>query len=246
VTPALHIKGLTKRFGGLTVTDDVDLTIAVGERRLLLGPNGAGKTTLFNIICGEIRADSGTIALFGSDIHAMPTYDRAQAGVARTYQILTLFPRHSFCDNVTLALLGTNTRRWHLFARRAWRDDFRGRTMDVLRRVGLQHCADKRPGHAAYGELRRLEIAMALAQEPKLLMLDEPLAGLSREERQEMQTVLTDIPRSVTVVLIEHDLDTALALTDFITVLHHGKVICEGKRNEITADPRVREIYLGG
>lgn len=243
---ALQTVNLTKRFAGLLVTDAVSLSVNAGERRLLLGPNGAGKTTLFNIISGEIRPDAGDIRLSGESILCLPTFERALRGMARTYQILTLFPAHCLWENVAFALLARNRKKkWTLSGSRAWRHDVREQSHDVLRRVGLLASADKRPSEAAYGELRRLEIAMALAQAPSILLLDEPLAGLSEQERIDMQRVIDEVPRTVTILLIEHDLDIALSLVDRVSVLHRGRILVEGERREVVEDPRVKEIYLG-
>jgi branched-chain amino acid transport system ATP-binding protein len=242
---ALELQDLRKSFGGLPAINGVSLAVEEGERRLLLGPNGAGKTTLFNLICGDLARDGGRVWLFGQDIGRARPHRRAHLGVARTYQIITLFPRHTLAENAVLALLGVSRARWNPLALLARRGDLWARAREVLARVGLEAAADKRVSEAAYGELRRLEIAMALAQSPRLLLLDEPMAGLSREERQDMQRLLAAIPRSLTILMIEHDMEVALDFADRITVLHYGQVIVEGRRAEIVADPRVREIYLG-
>jgi branched-chain amino acid transport system ATP-binding protein len=246
VALALEIHELKKSFGGLPAISGVSLAVEAGERRLLLGPNGAGKTTLFNLICGDLARDAGRVRLFGQSIGRARPDELAHLGVARTYQIITLFPRHTLAQNAVLALLGVSPTRWNPFARLAGRRDLWARAHEVLARVGLEASAGKRVTEAAYGELRRLEIAMALAQSPRLLLLDEPMAGLSREERQDMQRLLATIPRSLTILMIEHDMEVALDFADRITVLHYGQVIVEGRRAEIVADPRVREIYLGG
>jgi len=245
VALALDISGLRKSFGGLPAISGVSLAVESGERRLLLGPNGAGKTTLFNLVCGEIRRDAGVVRLFGHDVGRARPETLAHLGVARTYQIITLFPRHTLAENAVLSLLGTTPTRWNPLAVLRRRRDLWLRAHEALARVGLAASADKRVTEAAYGELRRLEIAMALAQSPRLLLLDEPMAGLSRQERGDMQRLLASIPRSLTILMIEHDMEVALEFADRITVLHYGQVIVEGTRAEIVADPRVREIYLG-
>ncbi len=242
---ALAVKALCKSFGGLHVTTDVNLDVAPGERRLIIGPNGAGKTTLFNLITGEITPDSGTVELFGRDITAVPSRRRAHLGMARTYQIITLFPHDTIIHNVTLALLGLSSMRWNplLGVKRLGHLDARGR--EALARVGLSHIAERPLAQTSYGERRRVEIAMALAQNPKLLLLDEPFAGLSIDERQDVQQLLMAIPRDVTIVMIEHNMDVALEFAERITLLHFGEVIVEGNRAEVVADPRTREVYLG-
>jgi branched-chain amino acid transport system ATP-binding protein len=242
---ALTVAGLSKSFGGLRVTDGIDLKVEPGERRLIIGPNGAGKTTLFNQITGEIAPDSGSIALFGQDITNTPCRRRAHLGVARTYQIITLFPNDTILHNVTLALLGLSPLRWNPLAALARRRDLAERGRAALARVGLDHISERPLAQTSYGERRRVEIAMALAQEPRVLLLDEPFAGLSIDERRDVRKLLMAIPRDVTVVMIEHNTDVALNLADRITLLHFGKVIVEGTRAAVVADPRTREVYLG-
>jgi branched-chain amino acid transport system ATP-binding protein len=243
---ALAVTGLRKSFGGLCVTDGVDLVVQPGERRLIIGPNGAGKTTLFNQITGELDPDSGSIALFGRDITRIPCRRRAHLGLARTYQIITLFPNDTIQHNVTLAFLGLSPSRWNPLTALERRQDLAERACAALARVGLDHIAERSLSQTSYGERRRVEIAMALAQEPKVLLLDEPFAGLSIDERRDVQKLLNAIPRDVTVVMIEHNMDVALDFADRITLLHFGKVIVEGTRAEVVADPRTREVYLGG
>ena len=242
---ALEITGLSKSFGGLSVTRNVNLAVAAGERRLIIGPNGAGKTTLFNLITGELAPDAGRIQLFGRDISGVPCRQRAHLGMARTYQIITLFSRETIVRNIMLALLGLSPLRWNAVSDLGAQHDLIERARGVLARVGLDHIAERRLAETSYGERRRVEIAMALAQNPKLLLLDEPFAGLSVDERHDVQKLLLAIPREVSVVMIEHNMDVALELADRITLLHFGEVIVEGTRAAVVADPRTREVYLG-
>ena len=242
---ALAVTGLNKAFGGLRVTDGVDLKVGPGERRLIIGPNGAGKTTLFNQITGEIAPDSGTVVLFGQDITRVASRRRAHLGLARTYQIITLFPHDTIRHNVTLAFLGLAPLRWNPLTALDRRHDLAERAQAALARVGLDHIAERPLAQTSYGERRRVEIAMALAQEPRVLLLDEPFAGLSIDERRGVQELLLSIPRDVTIVMIEHNMDVALDFADRITLLHFGKVIVEGTRAQVVADPRTREVYLG-
>jgi branched-chain amino acid transport system ATP-binding protein len=242
---ALAVQSLTKSFGGLRVTANVSLMVEPGERRLIIGPNGAGKTTLFNLITGELRPDSGSIRLFGRDITRVASRRRAHLGMARTYQIITLFPRDTILRNVTLALLGLSPLRWSPISDLDHQHHLAARARDALTRVGLAHIADRPLSETSYGERRRVEIAMALAQNPKVLLLDEPFAGLSIDERRDVRELLTAIPRDVTVVMIEHDMDVALEFAERITLLHFGEVVVEGTRNEVVNDPRTREVYLG-
>jgi len=242
---ALAVSGLGKSFGGLRVTTNINLAVAPGERRLIIGPNGAGKTTLFNLITGEIAPDSGSILLFGRNITRMASRNRAHLGLARTYQIITLFARDTILRNVTLALLGLSPLRWNPLIALDRQHHLAAAGRAALERVGLGHIADRPLAETSYGEKRRVEIAMALAQNPKVLLLDEPFAGLSIDERSDVRKLLVAIPRDVTIVMIEHDMDTALDLADRITLMHFGEVIVEGTRAEVVADPRTREVYLG-
>lgn len=242
---ALTIKGLCKSFGGLHVTTDVDLNVEPGERRLIIGPNGAGKTTLFNLITGELSPDSGSIELFGQDITHVPSRRRAHLGMARTYQIITLFARDTIIHNVTIALLGLSPSRWNPLIDLRRQGHFVENAQKALERVGLGHIANRPLAQTSYGERRRVEIAMALTQNPKVLLLDEPFAGLSIDERRDVHQLLLAIPRDVTIVMIEHNMDVALEFAEHITLLHFGEVIVEGNRAEVVADPRTREVYLG-
>jgi branched-chain amino acid transport system ATP-binding protein len=241
---ALQIKELKKAFGGLPATNGVSLEIAAGERRLIIGPNGAGKTTLFNLIAGDLLPDSGEIFLFDEKMTRLSTHRRVHLGLARTYQIITLFPKDTLEHNIALSLLGLSKLRWNLFASFG-RNALYAEAKAILALVGLEALASRPLSEVSYGEKRRVEIAMALAQKPKLLLLDEPLAGLSREERATVKALIASIPRDVTVVMIEHDMDTALDMAERITVLHYGSVIVEGTRAEVVADPKTKEVYLG-
>lgn len=245
MTTALEIRSLGKRFGGFQAVSDVDLTVRTGERLLLLGQNGAGKTTLFNLLTGDLRASSGSIRLLGHDITRMGTAGRVHLGLSRTYQIITLFAKDTVRHNVALALLGLSGQRWHPFSAFSAHGSAQRRVDLVLDSVGLTAHADKLVSTCSYGEKRRLEIALALAQSPRILLLDEPLAGLSQEERSQVQTLLSGISRDITIVMIEHDMDIAVAFADEITLLHQGRIVVDGTREEVIANPKTREIYLG-
>ncbi len=242
---ALAIKQLDKSFGGLRVARAINLSIEPGERRLIIGPNGAGKTTLFSLITGEIPLTAAALALFGEDITRMPARRRAHLGLARTYQIITLFPKDTLLHNLLLSLLGLSRLRWNPFARLSKQESFQQEARQRLVEIGLGHLADRPLAQTSYGERRRVEIAMALAQKPRVLLLDEPFAGLSLEERRDVRTLLATVPRDVTIVMIEHDMDVALDFADRITVMHLGEIVVEGSRAEVVADPRTRELYLG-
>lgn len=247
MTPvAMEVHGLFKSFGGVPAISDVTLSVPQGQRRLLLGPNGAGKTTLFKLIAGELRPDQGVVRLFGDDIGRLRADRRARLGLARTFQIITLFTEDTLLHNLELALLGATRARWNMispFSR--FEPKLKAKALNLLARVRLKDQAYQPLKETSYGERRRLEIAMALAQQPRVLLLDEPLAGLSRQERGDVRDVLLSIPREVTMVVIEHDMDIALSLADYITALHHGTVLLEGTREEVVADQRIQEIYLG-
>jgi len=242
---ALAIRNLDKSFGGLRVTRGIHLEVAPGERRLIIGPNGAGKTTLFNLITGELRPDTGSVALFGHELTRLSARRRAHLGLSRTYQIITLFPKDTLLRNVTLSLLGLSKLRWNPLLRLDRQRHLIEQAAEALARVGLGHMAHRALAETSYGERRRVEIAMALAQGPRVLLLDEPFAGLSVDERREVKTLLSCIPRDVTIVMIEHDMDVALDFAERISVMHFGEIVVEGTRAEVVADPRTKEIYLG-
>src|SRR6516165_9387570 len=242
---ALKVNRLHKSFGGLRVASDIHLSVEPGERRLIIGPNGAGKTTLFNLIMGELAPDSGSIHLFDRDITRVPSRRRPHLGMTRTYQIITLFARDSIEHNVALALLGLSPLRWNPLKALHRQRDLVDQARAALARVGLDQIAARPLSQTSYGERRRVEIAMALAQTPRVLLLDEPFAGLSIDERRAVHELLVAIPRDVTVVMIEHNMDVALDFAERITLLHFGEVIVEGTRAEVVNNPRTREVYLG-
>ncbi len=242
---ALEVANLKKAFGGLTVTQDVSLAVRAGERRLIIGPNGAGKTTLFNQISGDLRPNSGTIRLFSADITYLPPYRRAHRGLSRTYQIITLFADNTLEHNVSLGLLGLRPSRWQMWRPMASYPDLKTEARRALDAVGLLHLADHPISDIAYGERRRVELAVALAQQPRVLLLDEPLAGLSNTERATVKSLIASISRETTLIMIEHDMDTALDLAETVTLLNYGRVIVDGQRDAVIADERTREVYLG-
>ena len=242
---ALEIINLNKAFGGLSVTQNVSLAIRPGERRLLIGPNGAGKTTLFNQISGDMRPNSGHIKLFGTDITQFAPHKRAHFGLSRTYQIITLFTGDTLEHNITLGLLGLRPSRWQMWRPLSYYSGLVAEARRTLDAVGLLHLAGHPVSDIAYGEKRRVELAMALVQNPRVLLLDEPLAGLSNSERSQVKSLIGSIPRETTVIMIEHDMDTALDLAETVTLLNYGRVIVEGDRDAVIADERTREVYLG-
>jgi branched-chain amino acid transport system ATP-binding protein len=227
------------------VTQDISLAIRPGERRLIIGPNGAGKTTLFNQVTGDLKSNSGEIRLFGADITQLAPHKRAHLGLSRTYQIITLFAQDTLEHNVTLGLLGLRRSRWQMWRPLSYYGELATEARRTLDRVGLLHLAAHPVSDIAYGEKRRVELAMALAQKPRVLLLDEPLAGLSNTERSTVKALIASIPRQTTVVMIEHDMDTALDLAETVTLLNYGRVIIDGARDAVIADERTREVYLG-
>jgi len=242
---ALHVKDLKKSFGGIAVTQNVSLEVAPGERRLIIGPNGAGKTTLFAQITGDLKPDSGSVSIFGKEVIQLPVHARAHMGMSRTYQIITLFKKDTLAHNVVLSLLGIHQRKRNLFNPLLSNDVLYDQAIEFLDSVGLKNQAFRNVSEISYGEQRRVEIALALAQNPKLLLLDEPLAGLSQDERVMVSDLINNISREVAIVMIEHDMEMALVFAEKILVLQYGKVIVEGDRDSVVNDPKTQEVYLG-
>ncbi|MGH7314357.1 MAG: ABC transporter ATP-binding protein [Candidatus Rokuibacteriota bacterium] len=242
---ALSLSNVSKAFGGLRAVDGVSLSVQAGERRAIIGPNGAGKTTLFSLISGEQPVTGGTIVLFGRDVTRLPPHRRAARGLARTYQITNLFPRLTALENCLLAAQGLKPVKFHLHRNLRHYPALFARAHTVLEAVGLAGKAGEVVRNLSHGEQRQLEIALAVAGEPKLLLLDEPTAGLSPAESQMMTALLKKLDPAITLLVIEHDMDVAFALTDRITVLHYGRVVADGLAHEVKADPLVQEIYLG-
>ncbi len=245
VVPALRLRGVGRRFGGLEAVRDVDLDVRPGERRAILGPNGAGKTTLFNVIAGDLPATAGRVELFGRNITHLPARRRVGFGLARTYQQSRLFKGLSVEDNIYLAILGVEGghHRPVLLPKRD--GDIRLRAREAARRVALDHKLSELVSSLSHGEHRQVALAMALAVTPRVLMLDEPASGLSRGERQLLSDLLLGLDRAITLLVIEHDMDVALRVADTVTVLHDGRVVVEGTTDEIRGNELVRQIYLG-
>ena len=242
---AIQIERLSKVFGGLRAVDDASLSVTRGERRVLIGPNGAGKTTLFNCIAGTIQPTSGRVLLFGDDISSLAEYRRTALGMGRTFQISNVFTDLTVFENLMLAIIGTDKRKWTMFRSVGSFTAERAQALASLERVGLTGRADERVKFLSYGERRQLELALALNINPKVLLLDEPCAGLSPSERQTFSQLIVALPRAITLIMIEHDIDIALALADRVTVLHHGKVILDGTPGEVRSNAQVREVYFG-
>ena len=243
--PILRLRGVGRRFGGVLAVHDVDLDVLPGERRALLGPNGAGKTTLFNVVSGEFPPTAGTVELFGRDVTTMPARRRAKLGLTRTFQTSRLFLGLSVEDNLYLAVVGV--RGGHLRpVRLSGRDGrLRERVRELAERVGLERQLGTLVGSLSHGEQRQLEVGMARAGDPRIMMLDEPAAGLSRGERVALTELLLSLDRDITLILIEHDMDVALGVAERVTMMHDGRVIVEGTPAEIRANQLVHDLYLG-
>jgi branched-chain amino acid transport system ATP-binding protein len=242
--PILRLRGVGRRFGGVLAVRDVDLEVRPGERRAILGPNGAGKTTLFNLISGEFPPTAGAVELFGSDVTGLPARKRARMGLSRTFQTSRLFLGLSVEDNLYLSVLGVHP--GHLRLLPSKQDaDMRERGRRMADAVGLGERLDTLVADLSHGEQRQLEVGMARASDPKLMMLDEPAAGLSRAERVRLTETLLKLDPSITLILIEHDMDVALTVAEWVTMMHDGAVIVEGTPAEIRANELVHDLYLG-
>ncbi|WP_315834789.1 ABC transporter ATP-binding protein [Bradyrhizobium prioriisuperbiae] len=245
MTAALELCNLSKRFGGLIATDDVSLTVPAGALHALIGPNGAGKTTLINQVAGELRQDSGAIRLGGVDIGGLPPWRRVHHGLARTFQITQLLGQYTALENVALAVQAQQGHSFRFFADARTNRAVCEPALQLLREVGLEAQASARVADLGQGECKQLELAVALAARPSLLLLDEPMAGLGPLESQEMIALLTRLKGKVTIVLIEHDMDAVFALADRISVLVYGRVVATGDADEIRNNDAVRVAYLG-
>jgi len=243
--PILRLRGIGRRYGGLLAVRDVDLDIAHGERRAILGPNGAGKTTLFNVISGDVPPTFGTIEFLGGDVTASPPRERAKLGMGRTYQKSRLFLGLSVEDNLYLAVLGVKTGHMRPVLLPGRDGEMRERARELATVVGLGGRESALVGNLSHGEQRQLEVGMARAGNPKLMMLDEPASGLSRGERVALTELLLTLDPEITLILIEHDMDVALRVADRVTMMHDGRVIVEGTPDEIQANETVHDLYLG-
>jgi branched-chain amino acid transport system ATP-binding protein len=242
---ALVLSGVTRAFGALRAVDDVSLSVAAGQKYAVLGSNGAGKTTLFNTVTGDYPPTAGRIHFFGEDITELPPHERIRKGLRRTYQSSLLFRDLTVRDNLFLAVRGVANGRFNLWRPRRNHASIVA-TNDLLERARLSHIADERVANLAHGQQRQLEIGMALAGAPRLILFDEPAAGLSPAERRELVALLTSLPAHMSFVLIEHDLDIALKVVQRVTVMHNGRVLRHGTPDEIENDAEVQAIYMGG
>ena len=241
----LDVQGLTKSYGGLTATDNVDLQVHKNEVNAVIGPNGAGKTTLVSQLTGEIAPDAGRIFFAGQDITALPPYKRSHLGIARSFQITSVFQDLTILENASLAVQAHSGHSFQFLKPAREEKALIDPAMEVLERVGLADRAHLPARAVSHGEHRQLEIAMALASKPRMLFLDEPMAGMGPEESARMTTFLQSIKGTVTILLIEHDMDAVFALADRLTVLVYGKIIAMGAPEDIRGNAEVRQAYLG-
>jgi branched-chain amino acid transport system ATP-binding protein len=241
----LRIQNLTKNFGGLRVTDDVTLDVMPGELHAVIGPNGAGKTTLINQISGLLAPDAGTIMFAGEDVTNVPVAARAQRGLARSFQITSILPRFSVLENVALAVQARRGTSFRFFGHAADEEELNAPALAALAQVGLAERADAPAGELSHGEKRALELAIALAMEPKLLLLDEPMAGTGHDETERLVAVLRSLKGRFPMVLVEHDMTAVFALADRISVLIYGSILASGPPDVVRADPAVVTAYLG-
>ncbi|MFZ4078695.1 MAG: ABC transporter ATP-binding protein [Microbacteriaceae bacterium] len=242
---AISLTDVDKRFGGLRAVKNVSMEVRAGERVSMIGTNGAGKSTLFNLIAGVFPVTAGSVSMFGSVVTKQNTAKRARNGLARTFQTSRLFEQLTAAENVFIALGGRGLGWKSIFPAPRLAQKWT-RVAQLLHTVGLSTEADRRVADLSHGEQRQLELAMALAADPKILMLDEPAAGFSPAERQQLVAMLTALPADITLLLIEHDMDIALQVADRVIVMHDGSKILEGTPDEIRASQVVRDIYLGG
>ena len=243
--PVLELQGLSKSFGGLDAVRNVNLRIFAGDRRAIIGPNGAGKTTLFNVITGILPATAGQVLLFGRDVTGWPSHRRTALGMARTFQITSLFPKLTVFDNVLLAIAGVRKIKFVMWRLLSSYRDLHEKAHHLLEGVGYSDRKDVEVRNLSHGEQRQVEIVLGLASDPRLLLLDEPAAGLASGESREMAEFLKRLDPGLAILLIEHDMDVVFDVVDHISVLHFGEVIEDGATHQIRHSDKVRKIYLG-
>jgi len=244
-SPVLELRGLTKSFGGLHAVQNVTLKLYAGDRRAIIGPNGAGKTTLFNVITGTLPASSGQAVLFGADVTGWPSHRRTAMGMARTFQVTNLFPKLTVLDNVLLAIQGLRRMKFVMWRPLSSYREMQEKARRLLEEAGYWDRRDVEVRNLSHGEQRQIEIVLALASDPKILLLDEPAAGLASGESREMASFLKRLDPSLAILLIEHDMDVVFDVVEHISVLHFGEVVEEGPTDAIRRSARVQEIYLG-
>jgi len=245
MTTLLETQGLTKRFEGVTAVDDVDLAVPAGSLKSIIGPNGAGKTTLFNLLSGGLDPTAGRVTLAGEDITGLPPEQITRKGLARSFQITNIFTELSVLDNVRIAVQARERGGWNFLQHVESKERYREAAADLLGWVGLAEFQDTEAGTLSHGDKRALELALVLALEPQVLLLDEPFAGMSQFEIEELRDLLENIRDDYTIVLVEHNIDVVMAVSDAITVLENGRIIADDAPEGIRGDSRVQEAYLG-
>jgi branched-chain amino acid transport system ATP-binding protein len=245
VMTMLSIQHLDKAFGSLVVSSDINLSVGEGQRHVIIGPNGAGKTTLINQIGGQIQPDSGRIILAGRDVTMVPAYERARAGLARTFQKNTLFASLTVFENIRLGAQAVYGQRYNLVTNASRRVAINARAARMIEQMRLSRIAYSLVANLSYGDLRQVEVAVALSTDPKLLLLDEPTSGLSPSETHEMIELIKKLPEDMSILMIEHDMEVVFSIADYITVLYYGEVLAGGPPTEVAANARVQEVYLG-
>ena len=245
MTAVLQLDGVTRRYGGVCAVDDVSIEVSEGERHVVIGPNGAGKTTLFKLVSRLEPCSDGRIRVFGKDVTRMAPHRVAHLGLARTYQITQVFPALTALENVLLAVQGPLRSKFRMLRPALGQRSLVTKARDTLARVGLEGREERIAAELGHGEQRQLELGLALASDPKLLLLDEPAAGLSGADRGMIRDLVRGLPDDITVLLIEHDMELALGLADRVTCLHNGAMVVQGTPQEIKRDERVQDIYLG-
>ncbi len=243
--PVLELRALAKSFGGLRAVRGVSLTVMPGERKAIIGPNGAGKTTLFNLITGILPASSGHVLLYGEDVTRWPSHRRTALGMARTFQVTSLFPKLTVLDNVLLAITGRRTSKFVMWRPLSSYRDVYERAHELLQRASFLDRKDTQVRYLSHGEQRQLEIVLGLACDPDILLLDEPAAGLSSGESADMAKFLQGLDRKMALLLIEHDMDIVFDVADEISVLHFGEILESGPAERIRSSAKVQEVYLG-
>ncbi|OFW65343.1 MAG: hypothetical protein A2Y74_07350 [Actinobacteria bacterium RBG_13_63_9] len=245
MAPLLEVKYITVRFGGLAAVKDVSFGLEPGERVALIGPNGAGKTTLFNVLTGQLKPSAGSVYFKGQDITHSSVFARTHLGIARSFQITSLFPHQTVRVNVLIALQGTQKGRYDLFRRLMGDKDMQAAAQGLLESTELWELREEVVSSLAYGQQRKLEIALSLASDPELLLLDEPSCGLTATESADITSRIRDLGSKITVLMIAHDMDLVFGVAERVMLLHYGEIACEGTCDEIRANPIVRDIYLG-
>jgi len=242
---AIRVERLSKSFGGVIATNEVSFRVDAGGRLVIIGPNGAGKSTLFNLLNGQLMPDAGKVFFFGQDVTHLPLHRRAHMGMARSFQLTSLFPELSVLENIMLALHGLQKSRFNPWRATLSYWNLLDKAEELLSLLDLWSKKDDQVHMISYGEQRKLEIALCLASSPRLLLLDEPSAGLTSDERSAVMEIIRKLPPDIAVIIVDHDMDLVFGLANRIIVLHYGQIIAEGTPEEIQADPRVKEVYMG-